>query len=180
VDDAVWQRVQPLLPPPKPRRARYPGRKPIDDRRALTGILYVLKTGIPWEELPQEMGCGSGMTCWRRLQLWQQTGAWPRIEDVLRAALPDADQIDWARASPDRRKREQDQSGSEGPGPPAAVGDPATVTRAGPPHPELEGPHRDGALFPEPSHKELVHSANGVGPVPNPAAEPQVTEPTPL
>src|SRR5215831_8258371 len=51
-----------------PMNFRYPGRKPVDDRKALTGILFVLKTGIPWEDLPVEMGCGCGMTCWRRLQ----------------------------------------------------------------------------------------------------------------
>ena len=68
--DALWKRIEPLLPPHKPRRRRFPGRKPIDDRKALTGILFVLKTGINWEDLPQEMGCGCGMTCWRRLRDW--------------------------------------------------------------------------------------------------------------
>jgi transposase len=58
--------------PVRPRRFRYPGRKPLADRQVMTGILFVLKTGIPWERLPQEMGCGSGMTCWRRLRDWQQ------------------------------------------------------------------------------------------------------------
>jgi transposase len=57
---ALWERIEPLLPKPKPRRFRYPGRKPIEDRKALTGIVFVLKTGIDWEDLPQEMGCGSG------------------------------------------------------------------------------------------------------------------------
>src|SRR5262245_27142515 len=99
VDDALWQQIQPLLPPPKPRRPRYPGRKPIDDRRALTGILFVLKMGIPWEEMPQEMGCGSGMTCWRRLQHWLDTGVWRQIQPILQASLPDADKIDWSRAT---------------------------------------------------------------------------------
>ncbi len=57
------ERIEPLLPPPKPRRRRLPGRKPLDDRQCLIGILFVLKAGIPWEDLPPEMGCGSGMTC---------------------------------------------------------------------------------------------------------------------
>ena len=57
LDDALWERIKPLLPPPKPRHFRYPGRKPIDNRKALRGILFVLKTGSPWEYLPQEMGC---------------------------------------------------------------------------------------------------------------------------
>jgi transposase len=66
--DGPWKRIEPLVPPPKPRRFRYPGRQPIDDRKALIGILFVPKTGIRWEDLPREMGCGSGMTCWRRLR----------------------------------------------------------------------------------------------------------------
>jgi len=98
VDDELWAVIRPLLPTPKPRRFRYPGRKPIDDRRALTGILFVLKTGIPWEDLPREMGCGSGMTCWRRLQAWQVAGVWQRLHEVLLAKLQASDQIDWSRA----------------------------------------------------------------------------------
>jgi transposase len=76
VDDELWELIQPLLPPPKARRWRYPGRKPVSDCQALTGILFVLQSGIPWEMLPQEMGCGSGMTCWRRLRDWQGAGVW--------------------------------------------------------------------------------------------------------
>ena len=73
VDDKLWEIIEPLIPKRK-RRFQYPGRKPIPDRAALTGILFVLKTGIGWEDLPKEMGCGSGMTCWRRLRDWQQDG----------------------------------------------------------------------------------------------------------
>src|SRR3954447_18434146 len=101
VPDDLWEVIQPLLPPPKPRRFRHPGRKPLDDRKALTGILFVLKTGIPWEDLPQEMGCGSGMTCWRRLQAWQQAGVWAKLQQVFLARLRHADKIDWSRASID-------------------------------------------------------------------------------
>ena len=64
----------------------------------LTGILFVLKTGIPWEDLPQEMGCGSGMTCWRRLRDWQQEGVWEKIHHALLARLRGADKIDFSRA----------------------------------------------------------------------------------
>ena len=67
VPDGLWERVEPLLPT-KPRRFRYPGRRPFDDRLALQGILFVLHTGIGWEHLPQELGFGCGMTAWRRLR----------------------------------------------------------------------------------------------------------------
>ncbi|WP_310035137.1 IS5 family transposase [Paraburkholderia graminis] len=97
LDDEFWTLIQPLLPPPKPRRPRYPGRKPLDDRAVLTGILFVLQSGIPWEMLPQEMGCGSGMSCWRRLRDWQQAGVWDRLHEVLLARLRAADRIDWSR-----------------------------------------------------------------------------------
>jgi transposase len=100
VPDELWEVVEPLIPQVK-RRYRYPGRKRIDDRRVLTGILFVLKTGVPWEYLPQEMGCGSGVTCWRRLREWQQQGVWQRLHEVLLAKLNAADQIDWARATID-------------------------------------------------------------------------------
>jgi transposase len=98
VDDALWELIQPLLPPPTARRVHYPGRKPLDNRRALTGILFVLKSGIPWEMLPQEMGSGSGMTCWRRLSEWQAAGVWRRLHELLLAKLRQADQIDRSRA----------------------------------------------------------------------------------
>jgi transposase len=101
VSDELWQVVEPLLPPPKKRRFRHPGRKPLDNRKALTGILFVLKTGIPWEYLPMEMGCGSGMTCWRRLRDWQEAGVWDRLHEVLLAKLEHADKIDWSRAVAD-------------------------------------------------------------------------------
>ncbi len=83
--------IQPLLPPPKPRRRRYPGREPVDNRQALSGILLVLRSGAPWEILPQEMGGGSGMTCWRRLKEWQEAGVWQRLHELLLAKLREAD-----------------------------------------------------------------------------------------
>ena len=98
LDDDLWQLIEPLLPEPKARRFRFPGRKPVDNRKALTGILFVLKTGIGWEDLPQEMGCGSGMTCWRRLRDWQEARVWQRLHELLLAKLRNADQLDWSRA----------------------------------------------------------------------------------
>ena len=99
VSDELWAVVAPLLPPepPKPKG----GRPRISDRAALTGIVFVLKTGIPWEYLPQEMGCGSGMTCWRRLRDWQRAGVWERLHQELLRRLRQTDQLDWSRASLD-------------------------------------------------------------------------------
>ena len=97
LDDELWEIIEPLVPKKK-RRFRYPGRKPIPDREALTGILFVLKTGIAWEDLPLEMSCGSGMTCWRRLRDWQRAGTWDKIHKVLLSKLRQAEQIDFSRA----------------------------------------------------------------------------------
>ena len=99
VTDELWTVVEPLLPeqPPKPKG----GRPRVNDRAALTGILFVLKTGIPWEMLPQEMGCGSGMTCWRRLKEWHKAGVWERLHRALLDRLGEAGRIDWSRASLD-------------------------------------------------------------------------------
>src|ERR687886_121990 len=99
VSDELWEIIEPLLPeePPKPQG----GRPRLDDRAALTGIIFVLKSGIPWEMLPQEMGCGSGVTCWRRLREWQRGGGWERLHQTLLDRLGAADKIDWSRASAD-------------------------------------------------------------------------------
>jgi transposase len=99
VPDDLWAIVEPLLPPepPKPKG----GRPRVPDRAALTGIIFVLKSGIPWEMLPQELGCGSGMTCWRRLRDWQAAGVWERLHQTLLDRLGEAGQVDWSRASLD-------------------------------------------------------------------------------
>ena len=99
VTDELWETIEPLLPPEAPKP--HGGRPRIDDRAALTGIVFVLKSGIPWEMLPQEMGCGSGMTCWRRLKEWHEAGVWERLHRVLLDRLGEAEQIDWERASLD-------------------------------------------------------------------------------
>lgn len=100
VPDELWEVVEPLIPKVE-RRYRYPGRKRVPDRQVLTGILFVLKTGIPWEALPREMGCGSGVTCWRRLREWQERGVWQRLHEALLAKLNAAGEIDWQRAAVD-------------------------------------------------------------------------------
>ena len=98
LSDELWTLIEPLLPPPKKRRFTHPGRKPLANRQALTGILFVLRTGIPWQYLPREMGCGSGMTCWRRLRDWKTKGVWERLHRVLLNKLQEAGKIDWSRA----------------------------------------------------------------------------------
>ena len=87
VSDGLWERIEPLLPRPVPANPRYPGRKRIPDRQVLCGILFVLHTGIQWEFLPQELGFGSGMTCWRRLEEWNRAGVWQKLHEVLLAEL---------------------------------------------------------------------------------------------
>lgn len=94
LDEHLWTLIEPMLPPPKPRRFRYPGRKPITNRQALAGIIFVLRTGIPWELLPQEMGCGSGVSCWRRLRDWQAAGVWQKIHELMLGELRRADELD--------------------------------------------------------------------------------------
>ncbi|WP_435878762.1 IS5 family transposase [Streptomyces klenkii] len=96
VSDELWERVEPLLPR-KERRFRYPVRRPLPDREVLCGILYVLHPGIQWEHLPQELGFGSGMTCWRRLRDWNEAGVWQRLHEVLLAELNAAARLDWCR-----------------------------------------------------------------------------------
>jgi transposase len=100
VSDELWAVIEPLLPA-YPRRFRYPGRRRASDRAALQGILFVLITGIPWRHLPQELGFGSGVTCWRRLEAWTQAGVWPALHHELLRQLRAADQIDWTRACVD-------------------------------------------------------------------------------
>ncbi len=97
VSDDLWERIEPLLPK-RERRFRYPGRKPVPDRQVLCGILFVLHTGIQWEHLPQELGFGSGMTCWRRLRDWNEAGVWQQLHEVLLAELNAAARLDWSRA----------------------------------------------------------------------------------
>ena len=99
VSDELWAAVAPLLPREKPKPRG--GRPRVPDRAALTGILFVLRTGTPWEHLPAEMGCGSGMTCWRRLRDWQQAGVWARLHKLLLDRLEAAGRIRWDRAALD-------------------------------------------------------------------------------
>ncbi|HGO6073240.1 TPA: IS5 family transposase [Burkholderia cepacia] len=101
VDDELWILIKPLLPPPKPWRTKNPGRFPVPNRAALNGILFVLKTGIRSNNLPTQIGFGSGATCWRRLRDWHKAGVWDRLHELLLAKLWAADQIDFSRAAVD-------------------------------------------------------------------------------
>src|SRR4051812_25234149 len=103
VSDELWGRIEALLPE-KPRRFRYPGRKPFDDRGvagALQGIPFVLHTGIAWRHLPLELGFGSGSTCYRRLDEWQRAGVWERLHALLLQRFRAAGEIEWSRAVAD-------------------------------------------------------------------------------
>jgi len=97
ISDELWRLLEPIIPTPT-RRKMHPGRKRLHPRACLTGIVFVLKTGIGWEHLPQEMNCGSGMTCWRRLRDWQAAGVWDKLHQTLLAHLHQAGQINWSRA----------------------------------------------------------------------------------
>jgi transposase len=98
VPDDLWTTLEPLLPPAaaKPKG----GRPRVPDRVALAGILFVLRTGIRWDELPGELGC-SGKTCWRRLRAWHAAGVWAALHRALLERLQGAGQLDWGRAALD-------------------------------------------------------------------------------
>lgn len=93
LSDELWSLIETHLPvhAPSPKG----GRPRIGNRAALTGILFVLKTGIPWEYLPRELGCGSGMSCWRRLHEWMLAGVWQRVHEAILRRLREHDQIEW-------------------------------------------------------------------------------------
>jgi transposase len=130
VPDELWGIVQPLLPPHAPRPKG--GRKPVDDRACFAGILFVLKTGIGWEDLPAEMGCGSGMTCWRRLRDWHEAGVFQRLHEALLARLREAGCVDWGHVVVDSSSVRA-VFGGRGPGPVPRTGPrPARSTTSSP------------------------------------------------
>ncbi|MFF4872807.1 IS5 family transposase [Streptomyces sp. NPDC000961] len=96
VSDELCSLIEPLLPVPAPKLVT--GWPRVPDRPALCGILFVLHTGIQWEYPPQELGFGSGMTCWRRLAAWNEAGVWDRLHVVLLKKLRSARQLEWSRA----------------------------------------------------------------------------------
>lgn len=99
LSDQLWQRIEPLLPKDKKRRdVQYAGRKPADARRVMTGIIFALKTGVPWKSLPATSDFPSGHTCRRRLLAWHARGVWRRLWQSVLAELQAAGQLSWERA----------------------------------------------------------------------------------
>ncbi|GAU71624.1 putative transposase [Streptomyces sp. NBRC 110611] len=96
MSDELWSLIESLLPAPGPKLVE--GRPRIPDRQALCGILFVLHTGIQWEYLPQELGFGSGVTCWRRLAAWNEAGVWDQLHALLLKRLRSARKLDSSRA----------------------------------------------------------------------------------
>ncbi|CAM5661749.1 hypothetical protein STENM327S_03072 [Streptomyces tendae] len=115
VSDELWSLIEPLLPKPGPKKAE--GRPRVPDRQALCGILFVLHTGIQWEYLPQELGFGSGMTCWRRLAAWNEAGVWDQLHQLLLNELRSKNQLDWERAVIDSSHVRAARRGPSGPSP---------------------------------------------------------------
>jgi len=90
--DEQWEKIGPLLPAFK--RSRKGGRKPVDNRVVFEGILWVLRTGARWQDLPKKYSSGS--TCWRRLQDWEEQGVWLRVFRVFLGELDEKGQLDWS------------------------------------------------------------------------------------
>jgi transposase len=91
--DALWEEVQRLLPPhpPSPKG----GRPRVSDRACLTALTYLLREGCTYRGLPcRELGCGSGVTVWRRLQEWSRAGVWQALHEALLRHLGRAGEID--------------------------------------------------------------------------------------
>nr|WP_224306761.1 IS5 family transposase [Streptomyces olivaceus] len=115
VSDELWSLVEPLLPKPGPKKAE--GRPRVPDRQALCGILFVLHTGIQWEYLPQELGFGSRMTCWRRLAAWNEARVWGRLHQLLLNELRLENRLDWERAVIDSARAGRPAGPKSGPSP---------------------------------------------------------------
>jgi transposase len=98
VSAELWEAAQPLLPPEPCTTHGGPPRVP--HRSALAGSLFVLRHGLRWRDLPQELGYGSGVTCWRRLRQWQAQGVWRQVHQIVLNWLGDLDAIDWSRRRP--------------------------------------------------------------------------------
>jgi transposase len=96
VSEALWNAIAPLLPEPEP--SPNGGRPPVPNRACLEGIIFVLKTGMPWQMLPTRLGYGSGSTCWRRFHAWTRLGVWPELHQRLLRVLGRRGRINLQRA----------------------------------------------------------------------------------
>jgi transposase len=96
VSDELWELVELLTPRRRVRGGRI-GRPRVSDRAVLAGIVFVLSTGISWNALPRELGCGSGVTCWRRLREWQRAGLWVQLHRLVLDRLGQRGLLDWSR-----------------------------------------------------------------------------------
>jgi len=92
--DRQWKKVEPLLP--KPPKSKKGGRPWADNRKVFEGILWVLRTGAPWADLPKEYPSPS--TCWRRLRDWEEQDVWLTIWRAFLAELDEKGQLDWSEA----------------------------------------------------------------------------------
>ncbi len=98
LSDQLWPRIEPLLPKDKKRRhIQYAGRKPAEARKVMTGIIFVLKTGVPWKSLPATSDFPSGHTCRRRLIEWDERGVWTRLWHSILSELQSEGQLSWER-----------------------------------------------------------------------------------
>ncbi|MGW4547989.1 IS5 family transposase [Streptomyces violaceorubidus] len=150
---------------------RVEGRPGVPDRQALCGILFVLHTGIQWEYLPQELGFGSGMTCWGRLAAWNEAGVWDRLHQLLLNELRSKNRLDWDRAVIDSSHVRGAQKWA-GPGRPSAAGQQASPHRRRTGHPlavSLTGGNRNDVTQLEPLLARVPAVAGRVGrPPPTP------------
>jgi putative transposase len=91
ISDALWERIKPLLPPPKPKKK--PGRPRMDDRKAMTAIFYVLRTGCQWKALPRSLGAAS--TVHDRFQEWREAGVFERMWQAGVMEYDEVKGLDW-------------------------------------------------------------------------------------
>lgn len=93
--DSQWKKIEPLLPKPKaPRKGKRRGRPPKPHRVVLEGILWILKTGARWQDLPRDFGV-SPSVCWKRLRAWDEQGVWLRLWRAFLSQLDQRGRLDW-------------------------------------------------------------------------------------